>query len=309
MRLLGHIWPGKAFYETVMFKAVSQGIFQIVGPPEYGHQDVGISPAGCMDRFSYETGNLLLGNPEDSPAMEIILAPILQAQSSLYFVLTGAGHEPVTLATGNKGNTSGMTVEHGRVTFAPEGSRLIFGSKSYGFRTYLCWREADADADLYSKEDIRRGTFEEIAHWPDPDGMIRVLKGPEYRFVPNPEGFTGQGWEIAGDSNQMGLRLMHTRTPLTIHMGSMISAPVSDGTVQLTPKGPIVLLRHRQTIGGYPRIFNVIGADVDLLAQYMPGQIVRFKIVDMDTALAAAGQKRNDLMSLKSFSEPQAARH
>ncbi len=64
----------------------------------------------------------------------------------------------------------------------------------------------------------------------------------------------------------------------------MISEAVSDGTIQLTPEGPIILLRHRQTVGGYPRIFNVITADLDLLGQYAPHQIIRFKEVTRDQA-------------------------
>ncbi|MDE5010874.1 hydrolase, partial [Francisella tularensis subsp. holarctica] len=37
----------------------------------------------------------------------------------------------------------------------------------------------------------------------------------------------------------------------------MISQPVTDGTIHLAPSGPIVLLRHRQTVCGYPCIANV----------------------------------------------------
>ena len=43
----------------------------------------------------------------------------------------------------------------------------------------------------------------------------------------------------------------------------MISKHVTDGTIQLAPSGPIVLLRHRQTVGGYPRIANVIEAYIN----------------------------------------------
>lgn len=42
----------------------------------------------------------------------------------------------------------------------------------------------------------------------------------------------------------------------------IISELVTDGTIKLAPIGPIVLLRHRQTVRRLiPRIENVIAAD------------------------------------------------
>ena len=82
-------------------------------------------------------------------------------------------------------------------------------------------------------------------------------------------------------------------------MGNMISGPVTDGTVQLTPKGPIILLRQRQTVGGYPRVFNVIDPDVDLLAQYRPDQTLQFRPIDFNEAQAIKAQYNRDLDRLK----------
>ena len=79
----------------------------------------------------------------------------------------------------------------------------------------------------------------------------------------------------------------------------MISSVVADGTVQLTASGPYVLLRHRQTLGGYPRILNVISADVDLLAQLAPGQPVRFRMVEIEEARQAARLKHRELEAFK----------
>jgi allophanate hydrolase subunit 2 len=79
----------------------------------------------------------------------------------------------------------------------------------------------------------------------------------------------------------------------------MISGAVADGTIQLTPDGPIVLLRHRQTTGGYPRIFNVISADIDLLGQYAPNQPIHFIPVTIDEARGFAREKEEVLKKLK----------
>ena len=48
----------------------------------------------------------------------------------------------------------------------------------------------------------------------------------------------------------------------------MISTAVSRGTIQVTPdRNPIILMADAQTTGGYPRIAQVIEADIDKLAQ------------------------------------------
>lgn len=79
----------------------------------------------------------------------------------------------------------------------------------------------------------------------------------------------------------------------------LISAPVCDGTIQMTPSGPIVLLRDRQTTGGYPRVFVVVGADLDLMAQYGPNRIIRFTRVSLDEARRIARTKQRDLELLR----------
>ena len=78
----------------------------------------------------------------------------------------------------------------------------------------------------------------------------------------------------------------------------MISEAVADGTIQLTPNGPLILLRHRQTVGGYPRIFNVISADVDILAQVAPNCLIQFKKVTRSEALKVLKQQQHDLKYL-----------
>jgi len=78
----------------------------------------------------------------------------------------------------------------------------------------------------------------------------------------------------------------------------MLSSPVVDGTVQLTPHGPIVLLRERQTIGGYPRVFVVADVDVDVLGQYAPRRAVRFARISCEEAIDAARARERALCAL-----------
>ena len=65
----------------------------------------------------------------------------------------------------------------------------------------------------------------------------------------------------------------------------MVSEPVSPGSIQVTRAGqPIVLGVDGQTIGGYPKIAQVIDADLDLLGRMRAGDCVRLVWVDFAAA-------------------------
>lgn len=249
-----------------------------------------------MDNFSFETGNLMLSNPAGEPALEMMIAPEIRFLAECRVVLTGGTYDGVWLHTDGRE----QPVSAVEVFRAPADSVLRFGSRQVGFRTYLCCRKAKGD-ELIGRS---RGSWNEIANWRDPDNCLRVMEGPEYRYLDHPDFFVNAPWKVSNDLSNMGMRLDCLRDMPSVSLENMISGPVSDGTVQLTPKGPIILLRHRQTVGGYPRIFNVISADIDQLGQFMPGQILRFKQVDLDEAGMIAARKAAALNELrKQFAE------
>ena len=67
--------------------------------------------------------------------------------------------------------------------------------------------------------------------------------------------------------------------------GEMISEGVALGAVQVPESGqPIILFVEQQTTGGYPKIANVISADVHSLGQLRPRGEIRFERVDFETA-------------------------
>ncbi len=276
-----------------MYEFISKGLCEEVSLPVYGHQDRGVSPGGAMDLLSLETGNLLLGNPAEKPALEIIIAPELRFLEECYVVLTGAGYDSIRLLSDNVE----QPVTHAEVFRAPAGSILQFGNKTHGFRSYLCCIAVkSAKVDLQGR---KRGHYDELGSWSVSGSIVRVMKGPEYRYLDFPTYFVDHPWKISNDVSKMGMRLNCLREMPAVSLENMISGPVSDGTVQFTPKGPIILLRHRQTVGGYPRIFNVINADIDKLGQFAPGNIIRFRQVTFETARLISKQKADVLKKLR----------
>lgn len=263
-----------------------QGIYSWKGPPTFGRQDQGYSPGGVQDRFSYRTGLILLDLHDGSPVLEMVVPPrAIRFLDDCALVVTGGA---CVMTLRQPGDSEFRPVEHGCVHTVTAGSVIRFGRRLYGFRTYLA-----CSAGFRQPGPSRRcrGEFSAIAGWPHRDGCIRVLAGPEYTCLGDPEGFLRTSWVTTGDLSGMGIRL-DPRNPgdggvPTWYLGNdqqMASGPVCDGTVQITPSGPIVLMRDRQTTGGYPRAFIVINADVDRLAQIGPCQMVRFRLVTLDEA-------------------------
>jgi len=267
------------------FRFLHSGLAESVSLPQYGRQDLGFSPGGAMDCFALQRGNLMLGNPPAAPALEMIVPPEIKIIVPGCFVLTGARRQ----ARLHRGTTV-LEVEHSRVYQVQPGDRIVYGEKQYGLRTYFCYRVCR------EKEALPDGSatlpFSSVGGWADPQGRIRVLPGPEYGYLENPQLFFDGVWKTTSQMDKMGMRLAG-QARLVCTLVNMISEAVADGTVQLTPDGPIILLRHRQTTGGYPRIFNVITADIDLLGQYGPNQHIRFLQVSREEACEIAQQKES----------------
>ena len=63
------------------------------------------------------------------------------------------------------------------------------------------------------------------------------------------------------------------------------SEGITKGAIQVPADGqPIILLTDYPTIGGYPKIANIISADYDLLIQKTPGEKIYFKLIELHEA-------------------------
>jgi allophanate hydrolase subunit 2 len=82
----------------------------------------------------------------------------------------------------------------------------------------------------------------------------------------------------------MGIRLLGP--PLRASdAGDMLTEGVSLGAVQVPHGGqPIILFVEHQTTGGYPKIANVISADLHAVGQLRPRDSVRFEFVSLRRA-------------------------
>jgi len=100
------------------------------------------------------------------------------------------------------------------------------------------------------------------------------------------EKFCTRQYIISSNSNRMAYRLSSNGTSnerVNIkETGAKLSVPVNFGSVQLPSNGqPIVLMKERQTIGGYPVLGVVMQTDLFRLSQKRPGQKVKFLPVSL----------------------------
>jgi allophanate hydrolase subunit 2 len=124
--------------------------------------------------------------------------------------------------------------------------------------------------------------------------VLRVTSGPQRDWFSESLG----SYTVSEKCDRMGIRL--TGTPLTCTAArELLTEGVSLGAIQSPPDGqPIILFVEHQTTGGYPKIANVISADLCAAGQLRPRDKVWFEEVSIERALGLLRQLEDFLRSL-----------
>ena len=271
----------------------------------------GINPTGAMDATAARLINILLGNDENEAVLEMHFpAPEIQFEGSAVFAVGGADFSVVL---------NGESIEIWRPFFAEKGSILRFDKKNFGSRAYIAvkggfrikkWLNSSSTnliANIGGFEGRSLRTEDELffrqrttnneqrtnikisfrlipfySHFP----TVRVIEGAEFDLLTalSQETFLKEDFAISKNSDRMGFRLQGKPIYL-FDEKEMISSAVNFGTIQLLPDGQlIILMADHQTTGGYPRIVNVIGIDLPLVAQLGAGDKVAFHLISIEEA-------------------------
>ena len=292
-----------------VLKAGAQTTLQDGGRVGWRHLGVGV--AGALDAYSATLANRLVGNGANEAVLEIALTgPTLRFHAAARIAIAGADIDA---------RVDAQALPGWRPIELPADSVLQLGACRRGARAYLAVRGGfdlvpvlgSAATDLragfggHQGRALRIGdllrtrvaqdettTLHIAPWWIDPrpdldldrDALLHVLPG---RDATRPlDALALEDWRVGAASDRQGVRL--DGAPLSLAQdGERISEPVAPGTIQLPPDGrPIVLLADAQTVGGYPCIGHVIGADLPRLAQCRPGDTIRFAPIDRAPALA-----------------------
>jgi antagonist of KipI len=293
----------------------------------HGLQHVGLCPGGAMDPVALALANALVGNEPGEAALEItVIGPELAFEEDTLVALCGAEfkgsfphNRPVLASAGSRFNV-GRAVRGARAYLAVAGGfgvEPVLGSRS----TYLPGRfggiegRALKHGDLLALRDPAaagrfsrlKKTHEGSVKWsappltlPDREPiLVHVLEGQHFgSFDAGAQrSFFDAVWKIAPESNRMGFRLAGPAL-VRSEPDEILSGPTALGTVQVPASGmPIALMADHQTTGGYPRIAEIVSADVPRLAQLAPGGTVHFTRCDLGMAAELRHHVKERLLS------------
>ncbi|TDD08949.1 biotin-dependent carboxyltransferase [Saccharopolyspora terrae] len=269
---------------------------QDLGRP--GLAGIGVGTSGAADASSLRLANRLVGNDENTAAIEVTFGGlVVRPTRDVTVALTGA---PCPLSVDGRGAAANAVLR------VPAGAELRLGVPAIGLRSYLAVRGGidvapvlgSRSTDVLSglgPDQLRPGAALPIGAPPSrfPVVDIAPVAGPAEEVVlrvqpgPRADWFTDEAleslvsapYEVTPESNRVGMRLdgpvlERSRTE------ELPSEGMVTGALQVPPLGtPTLFLADHPVTGGYPVIGVVLAADVAKAAQARPGQHVHFRCI------------------------------
>ena len=286
-----------------------------------GVAHLGISASGASDNLAMRIGNLIVGNPENTSVIEMTLTgDTILFHSNAFVALAGSkfkidlDKKPFPFWVG---------------TYISSGQVLTIGPSLNGARCYLCVRGGlqvkniinSASTHLTSKvgglngrilkkgDRIAFGKLDNViqpiknmkSYYYIGTTTIRVTKGLQWDWFDNQNRrlFFQKAYLVSTLSNRMGLRLSG-ESILSSKGNEIITEGMPLGAIQIPGNGqPILSFVEHQTTGGYPKLANVISADLYKVGQLKPGDQFKFHLIDFPKAEKARMEQENYILSLK----------
>ena len=302
----------------------------------FGEYALGMPPSGAMDVFSFQVGNYLVGNEDGAAGLEITyFGPELEFTEDAVIAITGAelpprinGEEAPTWET--------LRVEEGDVLsfdYLKNGARsylavaggidvpIFMHSRSTYTLIGLGGHEGRAlqEGDELGVGEAPRHVEGQVGKRVDDDHIPAYSKETELRAIlglasyriteESMDEFLSIQWTVTPDADRVGyryrggeLKFVEREQPAGAGAdpANVVDFGYPVGSIQV-PGGvePIVLMNDAVTGGGYATIGTVISADRDKLAQTKTNDKTRFRSVDLDEALKARGERREQMAEIR----------
>jgi biotin-dependent carboxylase-like uncharacterized protein len=302
----------------------------------FGEYALGMPPSGAMDVFSFQVGNYLVGNEDGAAGLEITyFGPELEFTEDAVIAITGAelpprinGEEAPTWET--------LRVEEGDVLsfdYLKNGARaylavaggidvpVFMHSRSTYTLIGLGGHEGRAlqEGDELGVGEAPRHVEGQVGKRVDDDHIPAYSKETELRAIlglasyriteESMDEFLSIQWTVTPDADRVGyryrggeLKFVEREQPAGAGAdpANVVDFGYPVGSIQV-PGGvePIVLMNDAVTGGGYATIGTVISADRDKLAQTKTNDKTRFRSVDLDEALKARGERREQMAGIR----------
>lgn len=269
-------------------------------------QKFGVPVSGPMDWFAFRAANALVGNDVNAAAMEIGFGEVtLRAHRDCVLAVAGAGFAAscyvwtfplwnsfyvrsgwiVRVMKQEDGNWAYLAVAGGIEMEPMLGSRSTYPGLGENLQVGDFLKTGRPSQPL---NDLAARAFpaaKRPAYGQTP--LIEAIPGPQSDWCTQEglDAFCSCSYSVSTSSNRMGYRL--EGLPVTrSHGAELLSEGMVAGSIQIPANGqPIVMMADSPTTGGYPKIANVVRADLPVLAQVAPrtGQI-RFKLTTVEAA-------------------------
>ena len=281
--------------------------FQDNGRKNLNH--IGVPIGGVMDKRNYMFANALLKKDLNSPVIEFAFqGPLLKYNGeNLYIVITGDVQFQIiksdnSLINGEPYNV--YTIENNDKIDIQSTNKSVYGylSISENFILDKAWGSVSTNSKakigsnngekLSNNQKIKlthenkTTSLKKLNYVNSKIEYIRVIKSTNFDFFSNKAKkiFLNEKFRITKLMDRMGMRLEGHQLE-NIATSNIKSEGLVKGVIQVPSDGnPIIMLADHGTIGGYPKIANVISADLDKLVQMPPGSYLKFREVTLEEA-------------------------
>lgn len=280
-----------------MIKVLKPGFYSTIQDlGRFGFQKYGVPYSGALDNYSANLANTILGNDKNAAVLEIMMqGPELQFNYETQICFSGANMSP---------RLNKDPIQLNRIIDVQAGDILSFGKLIYGYRGYIAVSGGFNENEIMKSRSMYYGITNQfklykgdrlsilthakrvsssyalvkINHRHFNTKEIKVLKGPEYQLlsVTQKNKLKTQAFTISKYNSRMAYQMAEL---VKNNLKPIITSSVLPGTVQLTPKGTlIILMRDCQTTGGYPRILQLRESSINRLAQKFTGDSFSFSL-------------------------------
>ncbi len=303
-------------------------------PGRVGFWNVGVPPSGPMDHLAFRYANRLLGNPESSAGLEIMMTgPTLRFNAATEIVVTGADLQA---------ELNGIRAPRWQVIAVEAGDVLrMRGVNGPGARGYLAVRGGlQTPRYLGSRATFTLGNFGghggralrlgDVLHLGTSDADSTVGKSLATKLIPRyttawqigvlygplgaPDFFTDEDiamlfatdWKVHYNSNRTGVRLIGPKPEFAradggeagLHPSNIHDNAYAIGTIDFTGDMPIILGPDGPSLGGFVCPACIVQSELWKIGQLKPGDTVRFRCVSLAEANAREREQDREIASL-----------
>ena len=270
---------------------------------------IGVPFSGAMDKRNYLISNSILGNNVNTLSLEFayqgpllklktgkvcasitgdVIFNIIRKNSKIEkgecyksFILNS--DEQIDIISTNRSVYGYLSVKDG---FQGD---IFWGSSSVHTKSEIGpnnGKKFSLNEKLYLNKSQQNFVSKKIKYQNSKIEFIRVIKATNFDYFSDESinNFFNKEFYVTKLTDRMGMRLEGPKIENNCET-NIKSEGLVKGVIQIPADGnPIIMLSDHGTIGGYPKIAVVVSADLDRLAQTIPGSKIKFKLIELSEA-------------------------